>query len=257
MNIKSEVLMSRLNKQGYEVWFKYSVYLEQAISDENVLVKGMDKLLTNNLNDVDDKIKMYINDNYNRVISKPSIHDYGKIMNYCVNDFNENQYYYISMDDLEQINCNMYDMMKFFDECNELELIDNNVVEYIDDFKKMKMKQHVICCDTKLMTKFNFAKVNKSELLNILYQKLDCEYKSFINELKSKECNKIIETSYEKVYKQDINYTLQSMDLDNAYLFKLLTMDNVLDTLYREWLESDFTINNILEESILDSLQYI
>ena len=255
MNIKSEVLMSRLNKQGYEVWFKYSVYLEQAISDENVLVKGMDKLLTNNLNDVDDKIKIYINDNYNRVISKPSIHDYGKIMNYCVGSFNEKKLTYISMNDLEQMNCNMYDVINFVDECNELDLIDNDIVECVLDFKEMKNRQHIIRFDNELCTKFNFAKINKRELLNILYQKLDNEYQNFINELKLKDSNEIIESSFERVYKQDINYTLQDMELDDSHLFKLLTRDYILDTLYRDWLECDFTINHILEESILDSLQ--
>lgn len=84
-----------------------------------------------------------------------------------------------------------------------------------------------------------------------LYEKLSAEYDIFIDGLKGAAPDKIIESAYEKVFKEDILSCFEYGDSFNEQqLAALLALDNPLDALYRNWLHTDASHMDDLSDSI-------
>lgn len=83
-----------------------------------------------------------------------------------------------------------------------------------------------------------------------LYEKMSAEYDDFLEELKTKPPGKIIESAYEKVFKEDILMTFGSDEFSDEQIDALLALEEPLDSLYRDWLDTDASYMDTLRDSI-------
>lgn len=82
---------------------------------------------------------------------------------------------------------------------------------------------------------------NTKELIELLYEKLSVEYEQFINKLYQMEAKEIINSSYEKVFEEDILMCISEMDLPKEQIIALLKAQYPLDVCYSAWLKSDYS----------------
>lgn len=61
-----------------------------------------------------------------------------------------------------------------------------------------------------------------------------------LKKLKSLPPDQIIDSAYEKVFKEEFMTTVQYKDLSKTEINALLKIDYLLDSLYQEWLKNDF-----------------
>lgn len=99
------------------------------------------------------------------------------------------------------------------------------------------------------------------QLDNMLYEKMQKEYDSFLEKIKSEQSlkpNQAIESAYEIVYKQDILYCFEDNDLSLSYKEKkhLLSKKRPLEFLYQEWLTTDCTHMQMIRDCIKDSTEH-
>ena len=94
--------------------------------------------------------------------------------------------------------------------------------------------------------------MNTQQLKQQLNEKLQNEYDDFIERLKSLPPEQIIESSYEKVFKEEFTITVQYKDLSKQEIKALLKMDYPLDSLYREWLKNDLSYIPLIEDTVDD-----
>ncbi len=87
----------------------------------------------------------------------------------------------------------------------------------------------------------------------LLYQKAEDEFAAFLNTLTAKPGKDIAERSYEKVIKEDMVSCLTDIHLEQEKAKALYLMPYPLDYLYREWLDNDFSFNDMLRITIVDS----
>ena len=83
-----------------------------------------------------------------------------------------------------------------------------------------------------------------------LYKKLAGEYEAFIDGLKQLPVEDVIEHSYEKVLKEDILLSIEYRDLPCDQARALLCLQNPLDELYVEWLDTDCSHMDMLNDCI-------
>lgn len=75
-----------------------------------------------------------------------------------------------------------------------------------------------------------------------LTDRLDENYNAFIDSLKKKSPDEILDAAYEKVFKEDIAYIMEPWDgITIPQMKTLLKMEDPLDALYRQWMETDET----------------
>ncbi|GHV10508.1 hypothetical protein FACS1894219_00040 [Clostridia bacterium] len=86
-----------------------------------------------------------------------------------------------------------------------------------------------------------------------LYAELSAEYDAFIDNLKAKTPGEIIDSSYEKTYKEEILINCESGSIGDKEAAALLALDNPLDELYRNWLHTDVSVAEDIRDSILGS----
>ena len=96
--------------------------------------------------------------------------------------------------------------------------------------------------------------IKEEQLDNMLYEKMQKEYDSFLEKIKSEQSlkpNQAIESAYEIVYKED-------NDLNLSYKEKkhLLSKKRPLEFLYQEWLTTDCTHMQMIRDCIKDSTEY-
>lgn len=84
----------------------------------------------------------------------------------------------------------------------------------------------------------------------LLYKKLAQEHDDFINNLKTKTPEQIIEASYEKVIKDDLLSIFEYTDFSQTEAKALYKLDKPLDALYQEWLHNDFSYMDMLRDTI-------
>ena len=97
--------------------------------------------------------------------------------------------------------------------------------------------------------------IKEEQLDNMLYEKMQKEYDSFLEKIKSEQSlkpNQAIESAYEIVYKQDILYCFEDNDLNLSYKEK----KRPLEFLYQEWLTTDCTHMQMIRDCIKDSTEY-
>lgn len=92
------------------------------------------------------------------------------------------------------------------------------------------------------------------KLEDVLYDKMSKEYDDFIDRVKGMtDKDKIIESSYEVVLKQDILFCFEGDSiLNDKQCAALLKMNCPLDELYNGWLESDASHMDVLRDCITD-----
>ena len=91
-----------------------------------------------------------------------------------------------------------------------------------------------------------------------LYEKLYKENCQFIEKLKTFSPEEIIAQSYEKVFKEDILMCFEDEDFINEKdIEKLLKKENLLNFLYREYLDSDISYMEMLRDNITSSINIL
>lgn len=98
---------------------------------------------------------------------------------------------------------------------------------------------------------------SKKELKEKLDKKVEQEYEEFIEKLRKKTPDEIIESSYEKVTKEELVYKIQNRDYETNELKALLKQEDILAEFYDEWMDSDLNYNELLEEIIEDRVNKI
>lgn len=90
-------------------------------------------------------------------------------------------------------------------------------------------------------------------LCNELYEKLSRELREYKKELREKNADMIIRFSYETSIKEQLpDMFLGKSHYDEYELRALLELDNSLNGLYNAWMDSDFGLHNILEDTLAD-----
>jgi hypothetical protein len=84
-----------------------------------------------------------------------------------------------------------------------------------------------------------------------LYEKLSAEYAAFIDALKDASPDKIIDSAYEKVFKEDILSCFEYGDsFSEKQIAALLALEYPLDGLYFNWLDTDVSHMDDLSDTI-------
>lgn len=98
---------------------------------------------------------------------------------------------------------------------------------------------------------------NKDKIRNLLYLKMETEYEIFIDNLLKKKPKEIINSSYEKVIKEDIlsMFDPYSKKFDLEEINYLYNEKNPLQMLYQEWMDSNYNESELVEENLLDTLE--
>jgi hypothetical protein len=91
-----------------------------------------------------------------------------------------------------------------------------------------------------------------------LYEKMSEEYRQFLEGLKGLPPDKVIESSYEKVFKEDLLLCCEDENIFTDEQAKaLLECDYPLDYLYHEWLDSDASYMDMLEDCIDQAVELL
>ena len=90
----------------------------------------------------------------------------------------------------------------------------------------------------------------REQLMNRIYE----EHKEFLAELQKQPADKIIRRAYEICYREEFVSLLESKYLEDEEIAKLLQLPNPVEFLYNEWLKTDASICEMLEEVIADYL---
>mgnify|MGYP001058161363 CR=1 FL=1 len=94
--------------------------------------------------------------------------------------------------------------------------------------------------------------MNTQQLKQQLNEKVQKEYDDFIERLKQLPLQQIIDSSYEKVFKEEFMTTVQYKDLSRQEINALLKKDYPLDSLYQEWLKNDLSYVPLIEDTVDD-----
>ncbi len=95
--------------------------------------------------------------------------------------------------------------------------------------------------------------MDKTELLiERINEKILNEYNLFIEHLKTLPVDQIIESSYEIVYKEDLMIVFRDKKLSYQEAQAMLATPYPLDKLYQEWMKTDVTHTEMLND-VIDS----
>ncbi|GHV47854.1 hypothetical protein FACS189499_06110 [Clostridia bacterium] len=89
-----------------------------------------------------------------------------------------------------------------------------------------------------------------------LYAKLSAEYDAYIDELKTKShgarvaADEILVAAFEKVQKEEIIIAFETSFYGDGECAALLKLDNTLDEIYREWLDTDASDIDAIQDCI-------
>lgn len=93
--------------------------------------------------------------------------------------------------------------------------------------------------------------MNRTETLNEkLNDKVQDEYNAFIEKIKGLPPDKIIEHSYEKVFKEDLALALSEKALSPDEAKAMLSLKYPLDALYQEWMKTDISYMDMLSDIV-------
>lgn len=89
-----------------------------------------------------------------------------------------------------------------------------------------------------------------------LYEKLENELTSYKRELATLTSKEIIDKSYETAIKEEVIYLFypESKQFDIDEIKALKNEKNSLETLYQGWMDCDLNINELLEDSVRDTV---
>jgi len=98
--------------------------------------------------------------------------------------------------------------------------------------------------------------MTEMDIRNQLYEKLEQEFKEYIDDMKNNEPEVIVNSAYEIVFKEEIitMFYPESERFDIEEIKALNKTKEPLNEMYEAWMDSDVGINSILEDSIEDRL---
>lgn len=99
--------------------------------------------------------------------------------------------------------------------------------------------------------------INQLKEKNSLDEKLDNEFTSFCENVKTKSPQEILNSAYEITVKEEIKDSLKSMDLYPLEVSDLLKQKDILSEFYHDWLNVDTPLSEVLENSIQESLAMV
>ncbi|MBE5041210.1 DUF3848 domain-containing protein [Oscillospiraceae bacterium DSM 107454] len=94
--------------------------------------------------------------------------------------------------------------------------------------------------------------MNSNNLRELLLEKVYKEQSDFIETLKLQPPEKIIDSSYEKVMRDDILMTFEDDYLSDEQVMELLKLDYPLSACYNEWMDTDYSHMEMLRDTIDD-----
>lgn len=101
--------------------------------------------------------------------------------------------------------------------------------------------------------------MNETDIRNKLYEKLEKEYKEYIEDLKKTDPQNIINNAYQITIKEEMvaMFYPESDKYDFNEIKALYKTDKPLDELYQGWMDTDYGINSVLEDSVNDTLEQV
>ena len=85
-------------------------------------------------------------------------------------------------------------------------------------------------------------------------EKLDKEFNELCEGLQQKTPKEIIDRAYEITVKEEIKEELKYMDLHDKEKFIMFGQKNLLDEFYRDWLDTDVPLGDVLEDTLEESI---
>ncbi|MBQ8234747.1 MAG: DUF3848 domain-containing protein [Bacilli bacterium] len=97
------------------------------------------------------------------------------------------------------------------------------------------------------------------EIRQNLYNKLEKEFKDFIEEMKTNEPEVIVNSAYPIVMKEELlsMFYPESERFDIEEIKALNKIDSPLEELYQGWMDSDEGIHSVLEDSVSNTLEEV
>ncbi|MBQ2835465.1 MAG: DUF3848 domain-containing protein [Clostridia bacterium] len=101
--------------------------------------------------------------------------------------------------------------------------------------------------------------MNEMEIRKKLYEKMEKEFRDFIEEMKSNEPEVIVNSAYQIVIKEELvaMFYPESKQYDIDEIKALNKTKNPLEELYQGWMDSDAGIQSVLEDNISDTIEEI
>lgn len=89
-----------------------------------------------------------------------------------------------------------------------------------------------------------------------VYEKMEQEYNIFLENLKQKSPEEIVNGAYEKVIKEELvaMFCPESEQYDISKIRALNKTNKPLEELYQGWMDCDAGIHQVLEDNIYDTL---
>ena len=88
--------------------------------------------------------------------------------------------------------------------------------------------------------------------MDSIQEKAKQEYRSFLEDLKGKTAQEIINAAYEVTIKADIVLALEDRDLSEGEIFALSKLEMPLAAIYDEWLHNDYSYMELLRDTVSD-----
>ena len=92
----------------------------------------------------------------------------------------------------------------------------------------------------------------KDTIKDLLYEKMNNEQNDFVENLKHLPPEKIIQSAYEKVMRDDILMLFEDDFLDDKQIKALLRLEKPLSACYDEWLKNDCSYMDMLRDTVDD-----
>lgn len=97
--------------------------------------------------------------------------------------------------------------------------------------------------------------MGETDYNTLLYEKVQAEYDAFIEELKAKPTEEIIEKAYEKVMKEEMVGICEFANFEPKEAKAMYLEKYPLDRMYQDWLKSDVSYMDMLRDSVDDSVK--
>lgn len=101
--------------------------------------------------------------------------------------------------------------------------------------------------------------MNEMDIRQNLYNKLEKEFKDFIEEMKTNEPEVIVNSAYPIVMKEELlsMFYPESERFDIEEIKALNKIDSPLEELYQGWMDTDEGIHSVLEDSVSNTLEEV
>lgn len=106
----------------------------------------------------------------------------------------------------------------------------------------------------KISKEKEFMKIDSENALNYF---LEREFDNFEEDIIQKSKEEIFDRAYEITVKEEIKDVIKNMNLHRAEKEMLILQDNILDSIYQDWLKDDTPLGSSMENSIERSIDIL